>query len=73
MNLTDPSPSLDADTRSTRKAPHPFLSDINVRKALEAGGNEPTLDESADQFAAFLRRENDRWREIVKLTGVKAE
>lgn len=34
MNMTDPSPSLDADTRSTRKAPHPFLSDINVRKAL---------------------------------------
>lgn len=34
MNLTDPSPSLDADTRATRKAPHPFLSDINVRKAL---------------------------------------
>lgn len=27
MNLTDPSPSLDADTRSTRKAPHPFLTD----------------------------------------------
>ena len=26
MNMTDPSPSLDADTRSTRKAPHPFLS-----------------------------------------------
>jgi peptide/nickel transport system substrate-binding protein len=34
MNLTDPSPSLDADTRATVKAPHPFLSDINVRKAL---------------------------------------
>ena len=34
MNLTDPSPSLDADTRSTRKAPHPFLSDISVRQAL---------------------------------------
>ena len=34
MNLTDPSPSLDADTRSTRKAPHPFLSDQNVRQAL---------------------------------------
>ncbi|WP_372886009.1 peptide ABC transporter substrate-binding protein [Shimia sp.] len=34
MNMTDPSPSLDADTRSTVKAPHPFLSDINVRKAL---------------------------------------
>jgi peptide/nickel transport system substrate-binding protein len=34
MNLTDPSPSLDADTRATVKAPHPFLADINVRKAL---------------------------------------
>ncbi|MDU8929001.1 peptide ABC transporter substrate-binding protein [Alisedimentitalea sp. MJ-SS2] len=34
MNLTNPSPDLDADTRSTVKAPHPFLSDINVRKAL---------------------------------------
>ena len=34
MNMTDPSPDLDADTRSTVKAPHPFLSDINVRKAL---------------------------------------
>ena len=29
-----PSPSLDADTRSTVKAPHPFLTDINVRKLI---------------------------------------
>ena len=34
MNMTDPSPALDADTRATVKAPHPFLTDINVRKAL---------------------------------------
>ena len=34
MNLTDPSPDLDANTRATRKAPHPFLTDMNVRKAL---------------------------------------
>ena len=34
MNLTNPSSTLDADTRATRKAPHPFLSDMNVRKAL---------------------------------------
>ena len=34
MNMTNPSPSLDADTRSTVKAPHPFLTDMNVRKAL---------------------------------------
>ncbi len=34
MNLTDPSPDLPPDVRSTRKAPHPFLTDLNVRKAL---------------------------------------
>jgi peptide/nickel transport system substrate-binding protein len=34
MNMTDPSPELDADIRSTREAPHPILSDIRVREAL---------------------------------------
>ncbi len=34
MNLTDPSPSLPEGERSTVAHPHPFLSDINVRKAL---------------------------------------
>ena len=33
VNLTDPSPEL-GDARSTTDHPHPFLSDINVRKAL---------------------------------------
>lgn len=34
VNSTDPSPSLPEGERSTVKHPHPFLSDINVRKAL---------------------------------------
>jgi peptide/nickel transport system substrate-binding protein len=34
VNLTDPSPNLPADVRSTRAAPHPILSDIRVREAL---------------------------------------
>ena len=34
MNMTDPSPSLAEGERSTTKHPHPFLSDIKVRKAL---------------------------------------
>ncbi|WP_127108736.1 peptide ABC transporter substrate-binding protein [Pararhodobacter zhoushanensis] len=34
MNLTDPSPSLAPEIRSTREAPHPILSDIRVREAL---------------------------------------
>ena len=33
VNLTDPNPAL-GDERSTAKHPHPFLTDINVRKAL---------------------------------------
>jgi peptide/nickel transport system substrate-binding protein len=34
MNLTNPSPDLPEGERSTPKHPHPFLTDINVRKAL---------------------------------------
>ncbi|MCP5086594.1 MAG: peptide ABC transporter substrate-binding protein [Rhodobacteraceae bacterium] len=34
MNLTNPSPDLPAETRSTRAEPHPFLSDVRVRRAL---------------------------------------
>ena len=33
VNMTDPSPDL-GERRSTRDHPHPFLSDMNVRKAL---------------------------------------
>lgn len=45
MNMTDPSSDLDADTRATRKAPHPFLTDINVRKALSKAIDRPLLVE----------------------------
>ncbi|MCB1406359.1 MAG: peptide ABC transporter substrate-binding protein, partial [Rhodobacteraceae bacterium] len=34
MNMTDPSPDLPPEVRSTRAAPHPVLSDIRVREAL---------------------------------------
>ncbi|MER9152759.1 peptide ABC transporter substrate-binding protein [Mesorhizobium opportunistum] len=34
MNLTDPSPDLPPEERSTAKHPHPILGDIRVRKAL---------------------------------------
>ncbi|KPA21987.1 Oligopeptide-binding protein AppA precursor [Shimia sp. SK013] len=34
MNMTDPSSSLPEGERATVAHPHPFLSDINVRKAL---------------------------------------
>ncbi len=34
VNLTNPSPDLPPETRSTRAEPHPILSDIRVREAL---------------------------------------
>ena len=34
VNLTDPDPGLPEGERSTARHPHPFLSDINVRRAL---------------------------------------
>lgn len=34
LNMTNPSPDLPEGERSTAKHPHPFLSDIRVRKAL---------------------------------------
>lgn len=34
MNMTNPDPALPEGERSTPKHPHPFLSDIRVRKAL---------------------------------------
>ena len=45
MNMTDPSSNLDADIRATRQAPHPFLSDINVRKSLSMAIDRPLLVE----------------------------
>jgi len=44
MNLTDASPNLPADTRSTAKAPNPYLSDVRVRKALSLAIDRATLN-----------------------------
>ena len=42
INLTDVSPEL-GDERGTVKHPHPFLTDINVRKALSMAIDRPLL------------------------------
>lgn len=44
VNMTDPSPDL-GEERSTRAHPHPFLSDINVRKALSLAIDRNILNE----------------------------
>ncbi|RVD62277.1 MAG: peptide ABC transporter substrate-binding protein [Mesorhizobium sp.] len=45
MNLTDPSPSLPPEERSTAKHPHPILSDVRVRKALSMALDRARLSE----------------------------
>lgn len=44
INMTDPSADL-GDERSTIAHPHPFMSDINVRKALSLAVDRPLLVE----------------------------
>ena len=45
MNLTNPSPDLPEGERSTVAHPHPFLSDMKVRKALSMAIDRPLLVE----------------------------
>lgn len=45
LNLTDPSPDLPEDERSTVKHPHPILSDFKVRKALSMAIDRQLLNE----------------------------
>jgi tripartite-type tricarboxylate transporter receptor subunit TctC len=43
-----------------------------LQAAFEAAGNEAAISESPQAFAAFVRSENRKWAEIVKLAGVTA-
>ena len=45
VNMTDASPNLPEGERSTAAHPHPFLSDINVRKALSMAIDRELLTE----------------------------
>ncbi|MEP3440575.1 MAG: peptide ABC transporter substrate-binding protein [Sulfitobacter sp.] len=45
INLTNPSPDLPPETRSTVAEPHPFLSDFKVRKALSMAIDRELLTE----------------------------
>lgn len=48
------------------------LQTASVQAAFEAAGNEASPSESPQAFAAFVRAENRKWAEIVKLTGITA-
>jgi len=49
------------------------LGDPAMRKVVEAGGDEIAVNERSEQYAAFVRREYDKWGEIVRISGMKAD
>ena len=51
---------------------------LAVRAALEVRkeGSDPgmgAVSESPEAFASFVSRENEKWREIVRISGAKAD
>ncbi len=48
-------------------------SDPTVQKGMEAASVVAATSESPEQQTAYVKREADKWREIVKLSGIKAE
>lgn len=48
------------------------LADPETRARFEVSGNTPALSETPQAFAAFVRSENRKWADIIKLTGVTA-
>ena len=49
------------------------FADPAVQRGVEAAGGTPALSRSSEDYTAFVRKENEKWREIVKLTGTRAD
>ena len=49
------------------------IADPAMLKVIESGGNLPAGAESPEQFALFIQREYDKWREVVRLSGLKLD
>ena len=49
------------------------LADPEVRGRLSAQGLEPPADTTPAQLSAYMRSESDKWRDVVKASGAKAD
>lgn len=49
------------------------LGDAAVRKALASIASEAAPSESPEEFHRFLRLESDKWRELVKSSGLRPD
>ena len=50
----------------------PETSDPIVKDKSEKTGNYPVTT-TPEQFAAFIRKEADRWKKVIKDAGLKVE
>ena len=48
-------------------------ADPSVQKGMEAASVALATSETPEQQSAYVKRESEKWREIVKLSGIKAE
>ena len=53
-------------------AANKVLAEPAVRAQFEASGNTAAVTDSPQAFATFVRNENRKWADIIKLTGVTA-
>ena len=49
------------------------LADPVLLQVIERSGLSPALSASPEEQQAYVRSENEKWRQIVKLSGAKAE
>jgi tripartite-type tricarboxylate transporter receptor subunit TctC len=49
------------------------IADPAVLKGMESSGTNVNTSASPEEFAAYVRRESDKWGRIVKLSGAKVE
>ena len=49
------------------------LADPLINQVIERSGLSPALSASPEEQQAYVRSENEKWRQIVKLSGAKAE
>ncbi|MGZ8229944.1 MAG: hypothetical protein ACXW2A_09010 [Burkholderiales bacterium] len=49
------------------------LGNAEVAKRLDAGGAEVLTSKSPEEFATFLKSQNEFWGKIVKQTGATAQ
>jgi tripartite-type tricarboxylate transporter receptor subunit TctC len=49
------------------------MADPSVREGAERGSNNLAPSQSPEEYTAYIRKENEKWREIVRLSGVHAQ